>query len=598
YYSKTYDRWAFNQYKSDTADAGIVRAMADRPGGVVPDKWTHLAGSYDSVRDVLELFVDGKLVGQTAYDSPWEARRGLQLGAASYNGAPSAFFPGTVDNLQLFDKPLAQDEIDKLHAQQTVGDPGRPALAIFDLNEAADAKEISGHGGVLPAKYNGGVTTGAAGIAGQAVTFNGTNGYAKIGQTNGPHLNTSRSFTVSAWAKLDKKPSGAAVIAAQAGKDRPGFELYYSATYNRWAVNQYSADAADATPIRAMQPDGASAYVGEWVQLVGVHDTVANTLTLYVNGARAGSVPLAGAFYADQSMYLGAGSYSGEVKNHFPGSIDDVRLLDRPVSAEEVQQMFKQRPLVKGRWNFEETSTTTPVTSPDLSAEKRPMNLYGGAQQGDGMIGFGGLQLNGTDAYAATSTMPVDTSASFTVTAWAQAAAIPDHGMALVSAEGAVRSAFEVRFQPDAKDPQGLGRWELTLPAKDSTDATVTQVSNTEFFNATDWNHLAVVYDGFAKEARLYVNGILQEVACGDADGDGAGDDTACQDLIAWADNAVAFRAAKTLQVGKAKGDTAGTYFAGAVDDVWTFQGALSDAQIEKLAGSMFDIPTDIPGDS
>ncbi|MEV0317700.1 LamG-like jellyroll fold domain-containing protein [Streptomyces sp. NPDC050658] len=595
YYSKTYDRWAFNQYKSDTADAGIARAMADQPGGATPDKWTHLAGSYDSARDVLELFVDGKLVGQTAYDSPWEARRGLQLGAASYSGAPSAFFPGAVDNVQLFDKPLAQDEIDKLHAQQTVGDPGRPALAVFDLDEAAEAKEVAGHGGVLPARYNGGVTTGVPGIAGKAATFNGTDGYAKIGQTNGPHLNTSRSFTVSAWAKLDKKPDGAAIITAQAGKERPGFELYYSSTYNRWAVNQYSADAADATPIRAMQPEGASAFVGEWAQLVGVHDTVANTLTLYVNGAKAGSVPLAGAFYADQSMYLGAGSYSGQVKNHFPGSIDDVRLLDRPVSAEEVQQMFKQRPLVKGRWNFEETNA---ATTPDSSVHKRPMNLHGGAQLGSGMIDSSGLQLNGTDAYAATSAMPVDTSGSFTVTAWAQAAAIPDHGVALVSGDGSNRSAFEVRFQPDTKDPEGLGRWELTLSDKDSTDAAVTQVGNTEFFDAREWNHLAVVYDGFAKEARLYVNGVLQEVACGDSDGNGDADDAACQDLIAWADNVLTFRAAKSLQVGKAKGDATGTYFAGTVDDVWTFQGALTDAQIEKLAGSWFGIPTDIPGDS
>ncbi|MGV9877726.1 LamG-like jellyroll fold domain-containing protein [Streptomyces sp. NPDC003006] len=599
YYSKTYDRWAFNQYKSDTAEAGIARAMADKPGGVAAGKWTHLIGSYDSSRDVLELFVDGKLVGKMAYDKPWEARRGLQLGAASYSGAPSAFFPGAIDAVQLFDKPLAQDEVDKLHARDTIGDPGRPALAVFDLDEAANATEITGHGGVLPAQYKGDVTTGVPGVAGKAVAFNGADAYAKIGRTSGPHVNTSRSFTVSAWAKLDKKPDGAAVIASQAGKERPGFELYYSSTYNRWAVNQYSADAADATPIRAMQPDEDKAYVGEWAHLVGVHDTVADTLTLYVNGSKAGSVPLSGAFYADQSMYLGAGSYSGQVKNHFPGSIDDVRLLDRPVSSEEVRQMFRQRPLVKGRWNFEEASSTTPATTPDLSAEKRPMKLNGGAKLGAAWIDAQGLELNGTDAYAATSTMPMDTKTSFTVTAWAKAAAAPDHDMAVISGEGITRSAFEVRFVPDAKDPEeGLGRWELTLPAKDSADAPVTRVTHTEFESVTDWNHLAVVYDGFAKEVRLYVNGRLQESACGDVDGDGDADDTACQDLISWADNALAFSALKSLQVGRARGDAAGSYFAGTVDDVWTLQGALSDEQVNKLATSSFGLPTDVPGDS
>ncbi|MEU6122593.1 LamG-like jellyroll fold domain-containing protein [Streptomyces sp. NPDC047123] len=599
YYSKTYDRWAFNQYKSDTTDSGIARAMADKPGDATTGKWTHLIGSYDSTRDLLELFVDGKKVGETSYDKPWEARRGLQLGAASYNGAPTAFFPGTIDSVSLFDKPLAQDEVDKLHAKQTIGDPGRPAVAIFGLDEPEGATEVTAHAGVLPAQYKGGITTGVAGIAGKAAQFNGTDGYAKIGQTSGPHVNTSRSFTISAWAKLDKKPDTAAVISAQAGKERPGFELYYSSTYERWAVNQYSADAAEATPIRAMQSDGEKAYVGEWAHLVGVHDTVANTLTLYVNGSRAGSVPLAGAFYADQSMYLGAGNYSGEVKNHFPGTIDDVRLLDRPVSTEEVGQMFQQRPLIKGRWNFEEASTSSPATTPDLSAEKRPMKLYGGAKLGDPMIDEHSLELNGTTAYATTSAMPTDTRTSFTITAWAQAAAAPEHDMAVLSAEGNTRSALDVRFVPDAKDPaEGLGRWELTLPAADSTDAPVTKVASTQFEPATDWNHLAVVYDGFAKEVRLYVNGTLQEVACGDADGDGDADDAACEDLIAWADNALAFSATKSLQVGKAKGDAAGTYFAGRVDDVWAIQGALSDAQVNKLAGSLFGLPTDIPGDS
>ncbi|MFD9863444.1 LamG-like jellyroll fold domain-containing protein [Streptomyces alboflavus] len=598
YYTQKYDRWAFNQYKSDTKDAGIARVMADKPGGVSTDKWTHLVGSYDSVRDVLELYVNGKLVGETPYADPWEARRGLQLGAGSYDGAPSAFFPGAIDEVQLFDKPLAQDEVDKLRAHESAGDPGRPAVAVFDLDEPTDAKEIAGRGGVLPATYHGGVTTGVRGVAGKAARFNGSDSYARIGRSSGPHVNTSRSFTVSAWAKLSKKPDGAAIVTAQAGKKAPGFELYYSSAYNRWAVNQYSADAADAKPIRAMQPEDDHAYVGEWAHLVGVHDTVADTLTLYVNGTEAGTTKLAGAFYADQSMYIGAGSYDGQVKNHFPGTIDDVRLLDRPVSADEVRQMFKQRPLVKGRWNFESVTGTSPATTPDSSDEERPMSLHGSAKAGEGMVDAGGLELNGTSGYASTSDVPIDTRASYTVAAWAKAAALPKREVALVSAEGNRQSAFTVRFIPDKKDPEGLGRWELAVPDRDDTDASVVTVANSEFTDAREWNHLAVVYDGFTKQARLYVNGALQEVACGDADGDGESDDSGCQDLISWSEDTLAFKATKSLQVGRAKNDGSwGAYFPGVVDDVWTFQGALSDSQIEWLAGQWFDVPTDIPAD-
>lgn len=598
YYSKSYDRWVFNQYEADAPDAGIVRVMAAQPGGVSSGKWTHLVGSYSSTNDLLELYVDGKRVGQTPYSTPWEARRGLQFGAGSYGGTPSAFFPGAVDEVQLFDKPLSQDEVDKLHVQDGVGDPGRPAVAIFPLDEAVGAKEIAGQGGVLPATFHGGVTTGQPGVTGKAAEFNGIDGHARIGRSSGPHVNTSRSFTISAWAKLDKKPDGAAVITAQAGAERPGFELYYSKAYDRWAFNQYSADSADGKVIRAMQADGITAHAGQWVHLAGVHDTVADTLTLYVNGTEAGATKLGGAFYANQSMFIGAGSYSGQVDNHFPGAIDDVRLFGRPASADEVRQMFRQRPLVKGRWMFDQASQQTTGTSPDASASGNTMTLQGGAEvnfQG-AFMGEKGLVLNGTDGHAATSGVPVDTGSSFTVTAWAQAAAMPEDGVSLVSAEGTAQSAFIVRYVPDPGDAEGLGRWELAMPAQDIAAPSISRAANREFYDVREWNHLALVYDGFAKQAQLYVNGILQEVACTDADGDGGADETGCEDQLSWDENVLSFKATKSLQVGRAKTDGSwGEHFPGAVDDVWVFQGALTERQVEELAGSWFDIPTEVP---
>jgi hypothetical protein len=595
YYSTTYG-WSFNQYKSDDTAGGLVRADQGDTSKVKAGTWTHLVGSYSSTNDLLQLYVDGQLAGSVPYATPWTARRGLLIGAKNFTGTASAFFPGTIDSVQLFDKPLAQDEVDKLHAKQSVGDPGRPAIAVFDMDEAADATTLTGHGGVLPAKYNGKVTTGVEGIAGKAAKFDGTTGYAKIGQTSGPHINTERSFTVSAWAKLDKKPTGAAVITAQAGQAAPGFELYYSAAYDRWAFNQYSSDSATATPVRAMQPDGTSARAGEWVHLVGVHDTVANTLTLYVNGVKAGSQTLVDAFYADQSMYIGASNYSGAMAAYFPGTIDDVRVMDRPASAEEVGQMFRQRPLVKGRWNFETVTATSPATTPDLSDNANTMTLGAQAQAGMGWIDANGLQLDGVDDYATSDTQPLDTSASFTVTAWAQAAAIPAQKASVVSAAGTHTSAFDLHFTPDAANPDGMGTYSADVRSADTAAGDGVSVSNSEFFDARDWNHLALVYDGFAKEARLYVNGVLQETACSDADGNGDADDTSCQDLIAWADNVLAVKASGTLQVGRARtADVFGQYFPGVVDDVWAFQGALDDSQVQWLSSSFFDIPTDVP---
>ncbi|MGV9879243.1 LamG-like jellyroll fold domain-containing protein [Streptomyces sp. NPDC003006] len=594
YYSKDLDRWVFNQYTSDGPDAKIARAMAAGPTGVRVGAWTHLVGSFDGVAGRLQLYVDNKLAGAADLPNAWNARRGLRFGAGSYDGRPGAFFPGAVDDVQLFDKPVAAEEVAALHDLRQVGDPGRPAVAVFPLDDPESATAIQGHADVLPAEFHGGVTPGREGVAGKAVRFNGTDGYARIGRTSGPHVNTARSFTVSAWARLDKKPDATAVVAAQAGKARPGFELYYSKALDRWVFNQYAADKVDAGIIRAMGPKAGTATVGEWVHLTGVHDVVADTLTLYVNGRAAGSAKLGGSFYADQSMYIGASRYSGGPDAFFPGTLDDVRLYDRPVSAEEVRQLFKERPLVKGRWKFDIAGTGSPATTPDDSEWGHRMTLGGGAQVGsDGAyMGDGGLVLNGTTGHAATSEVPVDTGASFTATAWAQAASIPKDGVTVVSAAGAEQSAFAVRFVPDPKDPEERGRWELAMPDRDGASATYERMVNTEFYDVREWNHLAVVHDGFAKQARLYVNGVLQETTCPDGEG-------ACEDRGATGDNVVGFTAGDTLQVGRARNDGSwGEYFGGSIDDVWVFQGALNDSQVEELAGSWFDLPTQVPAGS
>ncbi|WP_331719910.1 LamG domain-containing protein (plasmid) [Streptomyces sp. NBC_01023] len=594
YYSKAYDRWAFNQYTSDTPNAPIARAMQASAGGVKAEQWTHLVGTYSSATGQLSLYVQGQLAGSTTYDSPWDARRGLQIGAGSYDGKPGSFFPGTIDDLRVFDKPLTAADITHLYRHEPLTTPGRQARAIFLLDEPANATHVTGHADVDAMSLKGGARSGRPGVNGRSLTLDGSDDYAT---TVSPQLNNERGFAVSAWVKLpEKKPDHAAMVVTQAGAHTAGFELYYSSAYDRWAFNQYSADEPDATPIRAMQAEGVTAHGGDWVHLVGVHDTVADKLTLYVNGAQAGSTNLSKTWYAAGPVQIGAGSFESKPRSFLPGQIDDVRLYDRPVSAEEVAQMFKQHPLLQGRWQFEEATSTTPATSPDASEENRPMTLKGGAALGTGWIDDHGLQLNGNDAYASTASMPVDTSTSFTVTAWAQAAATPSKEVTVLSAESAGRSALDIHFVPEPKGGEGVGRWEMSLADKDSPDASEALVSSTAFDDVTSWNHLAVVYDGFSKEARLFVNGVLQEVACGDDDGDGTSDDAACADLIAWGENVLTHKATRGFQVGaNVTAGKSSRFFPGTVDDVWAFQGALSDSQVEYLAASWFAVPTEVP---
>ncbi|MPY57781.1 LamG domain-containing protein [Streptomyces spongiae] len=597
YYSKTYDRWAFNQYSADTATATPVRAMQSAAGGVQAGQWVHLVGTYGAGSDLLSLYVNGTLAGTATYSTPWDARRGLQIGAGSYSGAPGSFFPGTIDDVRIYEKPLSATEVSNLYSSGNIGN-GRPARAVFPLDDpATDADgnataQVTGRADVNPAVLHGGAKLGQPGRAGTALSLDGVDDYAA---TAGPHLNNQQSFSVAAWAKLSKtKPTHGAVIAAQEGSVMPGFELYYSATYG-WTFNQYSEDTTSGTPIRATQGDPALAPGGEWTYVVGSYDAVTDDLRLYVQGQWVDTNKVTAPFYAGGPVMIGASRFSGTPSSFFPGQISDVQLYDRALSAPEIAAMFDSQATVEGRWKLD-TSSGSPATSPDdLVREDHtalPLTLGSGAAVDDtsftNMVGTGDLTLNGTSTgYAATSASPVDTSKSFTVSAWVTAPSRPTKAVTVLSMAGTNTNGFAVRYVPDATDPANAGRWQLVMANEDSGTATTATAEHSNFQNNTDWNHILVVYDAFAGRMTLYVDGQPQVRPCADSDDDGTPDDPTCTEQVSWNTSVLPFAATKGLQLGRLKTGTSswGEYWSGAIDDVWVLQGAATDSQIDALSG-------------
>ncbi|MFE0629001.1 LamG-like jellyroll fold domain-containing protein [Streptomyces sp. NPDC058864] len=598
YYSKTYDRWAFNQYTADSATATPVRAMQAAAGGVRTNEWVHLAGTYTTAGDELTLYVNGAVAGTMAYSTPWDARRGLQIGAGSYDGSPGSFFPGTVDDVRLFDKPLSVTEVGRLYNKQPLG-AGRPALAAFPLDEPAlqddgtATTQVHGRGDVKPAVFKGGLTAGDIGADGKALTLDGADDYATTG---GPMLNNQRSFSVAAWAKLSTtKPTKAAVIATQAGTVRPGFELYYSPTYG-WTFNNYSADTADGTPVRAAQGDPDMAPAGVWTQVVGSYDAVTDDLRLYVQGKWVATTKWSTPFYAGGPVQIGASWNNGTPVSFFPGQIDDVQLYDRALSAPEIAELYKARPLVKGRWKLDAASGTPAVSADDmpLAADRHALTLGGNAKVdisgSSNYVGTGGLLLDGDGDYAATSVSPVHTNTGFTMGAWVTTAARPQEPVTVMSQAGANNSGFVVRYVPDAP-PSGEtesvgGRWQLTMAGADTTTSATVSAEHNNFQNNTSWNHIAVVYDAFTDQMRLYVDGERRQTLCADDDDDGTPNDPSCTEQVSWNSHVTSFDATKGLQLGRVKtgSTTWGEYWPGAIDDVWAMEGVATDTQIAALA--------------
>lgn len=303
-------------------------------------------------------------------------------------------------------------------------------------------------------------------------------------------------------------------------------------------------------------------------------------------------------------MLIGA-TISGErTQRFFPGSIDDVRIFDRVVTSPQAEQLYHQAPQVKARWQFDELSSRASsdqpavladtVFTPDSSTFDNDLYLWGESGLSTGFVDTSSMYMDGGGSYAYSPDVPIDTSLSFTVSGFARAASPSSDAASILSAVGQKESAFVIRFVPDGDHDEGWGRWEATLADEDSSEASVTRIEHQRLYDMREWHHLALVYNGFTAEAKLYVNGELEQVTCALGSEDGS-----CTEGASWADTVFPFEAGNTLHVGRSKsGGVWRESWPGAVDDVWVVQGMLSDGQIRQLSLGLRGAPTSVPSAS
>ena len=183
---------------------------------------------------------------------------------------------------------------------------------------------------------NGTINGGATIVMGkvrEGIKLNGTDQFVLI-----PHddsLVPPESFSVEAWFNTELKDS--ALWQAIVSKNAPGnrsYELRLQADplflVPSWAV----VDEAD-TFIRANAPDDEEFEKGRWYHLVGIWD--GKEAHLYVDGKLKGSAEATSIKASTIELHIGMRPQAGS-NNYFNGIIDEVRIYDRVLTEDEVNQ--------------------------------------------------------------------------------------------------------------------------------------------------------------------------------------------------------------------------------------------------------------------
>lgn len=146
-------------------------------------------------------------------------------------------------------------------------------------------------------------------------------------------VDTTRSFAVSAWVKLNSL-SGYQTFVSADGSTLSGFYLQLRADSGTFAFTVPTADSTTSGGAVAYAP--WTPNTGVWYHLVGVDDLAAHQAELYVNGILQAEVPVAGTWAATGHTAVGRGFYNHAQVDWVNGDIDDVQLFQQALTGNQV----------------------------------------------------------------------------------------------------------------------------------------------------------------------------------------------------------------------------------------------------------------------
>lgn len=381
--------------------------------------------------------------------------------------------------------------------------------------------------------------TGQPGHIGRAARFDGVSNAVSVPQVAGQ--GTTDFLSIAVWIRPDGAPTGHGTIIARKN-------LYEVARFSdgtiRWAFNNTS-------PGWKWVSTGYVAPLNQWTHIVVVYN--AGVILTYANGRLVSTVNGSGSI--SNANYLSIGAWPG-VGDFFTGLIDDVRLFDRALSADEVKALMVGSAALLAL-DFEKAWAAQGTVLPDDSGWMHDGILQTGAndQAGKattGRVGAYALRFDGVDDYVSVGPdAGLDLSGGqFSQAAWINSESTDnsDHGIMGFQAAGA---PAQQRYP---------GMW---VTQANGILAGFGDGVNWNAFTRTGvlqagWNHVATTFDGAAYT--LYVNGAA---VYSTADFSGR----------------KPYAGVQQVNVGMA----ANAYFKGAIDDVRIYPRALPAEEVKGL---------------
>ena len=376
----------------------------------------------------------------------------------------------------------------------------------FNSDSATDYSGQNNHGTVY-----GAVNT-SDGKFEDALSFDGVNDYVDLGTSN---TLKPTAFTITAWFKKNNLARSEAFIA------NAYWGLYYDYncrfTGSVWCQVQSASATGNSNQITI--PDN------NWHFFAIIYDSSTNQFDIWLDNITNASTTTIDIAYSSRSTLIGY--LSGAPSSlYFNGTIDEVRIYNRALSAEEILSQYNTQKhlFVKdgtldsgdtslvGYWKLDSVNSTNYTL--DISGNNNDGRLINMSITGNASSGpttdckfRNCLRFDGVDDY-----VDVPTSSTLTITstitleAWVKPGVVNPYGN-IISKE----SATAGKSQYDLRHGQVTTDSKFTFFYMGTNDVYQGYSTNAQFSDTAKWYHVVAVWTfGDSTSAKIYVDGVLE----------------------------------------------------------------------------------------
>ncbi|MEO8662608.1 MAG: LamG-like jellyroll fold domain-containing protein, partial [Bryobacteraceae bacterium] len=205
--------------------------------------------------------------------------------------------------------------------------PGPIAAYSFNEGSGSVVGDLSGNnltGNIV------GATWTTSGKYGNALSFNGSTNYVDLG--NPAALQLTGSMTVEAWVNAAANPADDGQIVSKSN----GFGWQFKTSPDT-GPHTFGFGVSPTSGSMTQRYSASTRSLNTWYHVAGVYNTVAGTLSVYVNGALnngslSGAIPVV---QFNQNVNVNIGRRTGGF--YFNGILDELRIYSRALSQAEIQ---------------------------------------------------------------------------------------------------------------------------------------------------------------------------------------------------------------------------------------------------------------------